>query len=310
MSVLRSVLLAISENRWMREHGPGLWFVRRAARKFMPGEAFDDMLRAAGELRPFGIDAVFTRLGENVADATEAAAVTRHYLEVLDAIAAGGMRCEPSIKLTQLGLDLGVELAYANLRALAARAHATGNYLWIDMEQSSYVDATLELTRRVKAEFPRTGVCLQAYLYRTGADLEALVGQGIGVRLVKGAYREPPDLAYPKKADVDERFFTLSVAMLDGLGRGNGFRPVFGTHDVDLIARIRAHAERAGLAARDVEVHMLYGIQRAEQARLVREGAVVRVLIAYGAYWFPWYMRRLAERPANVWFVLRSMFTG
>jgi proline dehydrogenase len=307
---MRSVLLAISENRWMRERGPRLWFVRRAARKFMPGEAFDDMLRAADALRPLGIDAVFTRLGENVSDAAEASSVTRHYLEVLEAIAAKGIRCEPSIKLTQLGLDLGTEQAYANLRALAERSNATGNYLWIDMEQTSYVDVTLELTRRVKAEFPGVGVCLQAYLYRTADDLEALIGEGIGVRLVKGAYKEPAVLAYPKKADVDENFFRLSVAMLEGLGRKNGFRPVFGTHDGSLITRIRAHAERAGLAERDVEVHMLYGIQRGEQERLVREGAVVRVLIAYGAYWFPWYMRRLAERPANVWFVVRSMFAG
>jgi proline dehydrogenase len=310
MSMMRSVLLAISENRWMRERGPRLWFVRRAARKFMPGEASDDMLRAADELRPAGIDAVFTRLGENVTDAAEASAVTRHYLEVLDAIAAQGIRCEPSIKLTQLGLDLGKDQAYANLRALAERSHATGTYLWIDMEQTSYVDVTLELTRRLKREFPRVGVCLQAYLYRTKGDLETLVDEGIGVRLVKGAYKEAAELAYPKKADVDENFFALSVTMLEGLSRGNGFRSVFGTHDAALIARIRAHAERAGLAARDVEVHMLYGIQRAEQARLVKEGAVVRVLIAYGAYWFPWYMRRLAERPANVWFVLRSMFAG
>ena len=308
MSMMRSLLLGISENRWMRERGPRLWFVRRAARRFMPGEAFEDMLRAADELRPFGIDAVFTRLGENVTDAAEASAVTRHYLEVLHAIGAKGIRCEPSIKLTQLGLDLGNEQAYANLRALAGRSHETGNYLWIDMEQTSYVDVTLELTRRLKAEFPGVGVCLQAYLYRTHDDLKTLIDQGIGVRLVKGAYKEPPELAYPKKADVDENFFKLSVAMLEGLGRRNGFRPVFGTHDIGLIARILAHAERAGLSARDVEVHMLYGIQRGEQGRLVKEGAVVRVLIAYGAYWFPWYMRRLAERPANVWFVLRSMF--
>jgi proline dehydrogenase len=294
----------------MRERGPSLWFVRRASRRFMPGEGVGDMLRAAGELRPLGIDAVFTRLGENVTDAAEASAVTRHYLEVLDTIASKGIVCEPSIKLTQLGLDLGKEPAYANLRALAERSHATGNYLWIDMEQASYVDVTLELTARLQAEFPRVGVCLQAYLYRTPEDLAGLIEQGIGVRLVKGAYKEPPDVAYPKKSDVDEQFFKLAVAMLDGLGRKNGFRPVFGTHDVSLITRIRAHAERAGLAARDVEVHMLYGIQRGEQGRLVKEGAIVRVLIAYGAYWFPWYMRRLAERPANVWFVLRSMFAG
>ena len=272
MSLMRSVLLAVSENRWMRERGPRLWFVRRAARRFMPGEAFDDMIRAADELRPLGIDAVFTRLGENVTDAAEASAVTRHYVDVLDRLASTGGRCEPSIKLTQLGLDLGTEQAYANLRALAERSHATGNYLWIDMEQTSYVDVTLELARRLKAEFPGIGVCLQAYLYRTAKDLGPLINQGIGVRLVKGAYKEPPELAYPKKADVDENFFALAVAMLEGLGRQNGFRPVFGTHDGTLIARIRAHAERAGLAARDVEVHMLYGIQRGEQGRLVKDG--------------------------------------
>ena len=310
MSMMRSVLLAISENRWMRERGPRLWFVRRAVRTFMPGEEFSDMLRAAGELRPLGIDTVFTRLGENVTDASEAAFVSRHYVEVLDAIGTAGIRCEPSIKLTQLGLDLDKEQAYANLRALAERAHATGNYLWVDMEQTSYVDVTLELTKRLKTEFPRVGVCLQAYLYRTMNDLTALVDQGIGVRLVKGAYKEPATLAYPKKADVDENFFRLAAVMLEGLGRKNGFRAVFGTHDVNLIARISAHAERAGLAARDVEVHMLYGIQRGEQLRLVKDGAVVRVLVAYGSFWFPWYMRRLAERPANVWFVVRSMFAS
>jgi proline dehydrogenase len=310
MSVMRGVLLAISENRWMRERGPRLWFVRRAARAFMPGEEFADMLRAAGELRPLGIDTVFTRLGENVTDESEASFVTRHYVDVLDAIGSAGIHCEPSIKLTQLGLDLDKEQGYAHLRVLAERTHATDNYLWIDMEQTSYVDVTLELTKRLKAEFPRVGVCLQAYLYRTMDDLKALVDQGIGVRLVKGAYKEPPTLAYPKKADVDEHFFKLAAVMLEGLGRKNGFRPVFGTHDVNLIARIRAHAERAGLAARDVEVHMLFGIQRGEQLRLVKDGAIVRVLVAYGSFWFPWYMRRLAERPANVWFVVKSMFAG
>lgn len=308
MSVLRSCLLAISENRWMRERGPRLWFVRRAVRAFMPGETFDDMLRAADQLAPLGIRTAFTRLGENVTDPEEAAAVTRHYLDGLDRIAARGIRCEPSIKLTQLGLDLDREQAYANLRDLAARAAATGNYLWIDMEQTSYVDATLELARRLRAEFPNVGVCLQAYLYRTADDLATLIPQGIGVRLVKGAYREPPALAYPRKADVDDNYFRLATGMLEGLGRRNGFRAVFGTHDAALVARIRAHAERAGLGASGFEIHMLYGIQRAAQARLVKDGADLRVLIAYGSFWFPWYVRRLAERPANVWFVVRSLF--
>jgi proline dehydrogenase len=135
-----------------------------------------------------------------------------------------------------------------------------------------------------------------------------MIDQGIGVRLVKGAYKEAASVAFPKKADVDEQFFKLGVVMLEGLARKNGFRPVFGTHDLSLVARLQAHAKRAGLAAGDVEVHMLYGIQRAAQGRLVKDGVTLRVLVAYGAYWFAWYVRRLAERPANVWFVVRSMF--
>lgn len=308
MSLMRSVLLAISENRWMRERGPKLWFVRRAVRSFMPGEEFTDMLAAADGLRPAGIDTVFTRLGENVSDAAEATFVTQHYLAVLDEIQRRGIRCEPSIKLTQLGLDLDHEQAYRNLRALAEKAHQTGNYLWIDMEQSSYVDVTLDLTRRVRAEFPRVGVCLQAYLYRTKADLATMIEQGIGVRLVKGAYKEPDTVAFPKKTDVDENYFALATQMLEGVRRQNGFRAVFGTHDGPLIARIRTRAAQSGLGLRDLEVHMLFGIQRGEQGRLVKDGADLRVLVAYGTYWFPWYMRRLAERPANVWFVVRSMF--
>jgi proline dehydrogenase len=275
----------------------------------MPGEAFSDMLAAAEQLRPAGIDTVFTRLGENVSDPAEAASVTRHYCEVIDQIGAKGMRCEPSIKLTQLGLDLDREQAYRNLRELAVHTHATGNYLWVDMEQSGYVDVTLDLVKRIKAEFPRVGVCLQAYLYRTADDLTALVEQGIGVRLVKGAYKEPASVAWPKKADVDEQFFARAVTMLEGASRANGFRAVFGTHDLVLIDRIGAHAERAGLRPKAYEIHMLYGIQRAAQARLVKAGADVRVLVAYGAFWFPWYVRRLAERPANVWFVVRSLFS-
>jgi len=308
MSVMRSVLLAVSENRWMRETGPKLWFVKRAARRFMPGEEFADMLRAADELAPSGILTVFTRLGESVTDAGEATAVREHYLDALTQLESRGMRSEPSIKLTQLGLDIDMEQCFTNLRALAERAHETGNYLWVDIEQSGYVDVTLELTRRVKAEFPRVGICLQAYLYRTMDDLKAMIDHGIGVRLVKGAYKEPASVAFPKKADVDEHFFKLAVVMLEGLARKNGFRPVFGTHDLSLVARIQAHAKRAGLAASDVEVHMLYGIQRAAQGRLVKEGVKLRVLVAYGSYWFAWYVRRLAERPANVWFVVRSMF--
>jgi proline dehydrogenase len=308
MSLARTALLKISDNQWLRENGTRLPFVRRAVSTFMPGESFDDMLVAAKATAAEGIGSVFTRLGENVKDLAEAEAVARHYVEVIDRIKAQGLQCEPSIKLTQLGLDINRDLAYGHLRALAASAQAAGSYLWVDMEQSSYVDVTLDLTRRLKQEFPAVGVCLQAYLFRTRQDLEDITSRGIGVRLVKGAYNEPPNIAFPKKSDVDANYLALAQLMLSAGARVAGARAVFGTHDLDLIAAIRNHAKSIGLKAADYEFHMLYGIQKAAQLRLAREGAAVRVLIAYGEYWFPWYMRRLAERPANVWFVVKSLF--
>jgi proline dehydrogenase len=308
MSLARTALLKISDNQWMRANGTKLPFVRRAVSKFMPGESFDDMLVAAKATAAEGIGAVFTRLGENVNDLAEAEAVANHYVEVIDRIKALGLDCEPSIKLTQLGLDIDRDLAYGHLRALAARAQAAGNYLWIDMEQSPYVDVTLELTKRLKQEFPAVGVCLQAYLFRTREDLEDVTSRGIGVRLVKGAYNEPAEIAFPKKSDVDANYLALAQQMLSAGPRAAGSRAVFGTHDLDLIGAIRNHAHSSGLKAADFEIHMLYGIQKAAQLRLAQEGAAVRVLIAYGEYWFPWYMRRLAERPANVWFVVKSLF--
>jgi proline dehydrogenase len=308
MSVARTVLLKISDNQWLRANGTRLPFVRRAVSKFMPGESFDDMLVATKATANEGIGAVFTRLGENVKDLAEADAVARHYLEVIDRIRALSLSCEPSIKLTQLGLDIDRELAFGHLRDLAVRTEAAGSYLWIDMEQSSYVDVTLELTRRLKQEFPAIGVCLQAYLFRTRQDLEDVVSRGIGVRLVKGAYNEPATVAFPKKSDVDANYFALAQHMLSAGARAAGSRAVFGTHDLDLISSIRAHAQSTGLKPAHYEFHMLYGIQKAAQLRLAQDDALVRVLIAYGEYWFPWYMRRLAERPANVWFVAKSLF--
>jgi proline dehydrogenase len=308
MSVARTVLLKISDNQWLRANGTRVPFIRRAVTKFMPGESFDDMLGAARATATEGIAAIFTRLGENVKDLAEADAVASHYLEGIDRIRALNLVCEPSIKLTQLGLDIDRELAYGHLRALAARAHAAGSYLWIDMEQSPYVDVTLTMTRRLREEFPKVGVCLQAYLFRTREDLEDMTSKGIGVRLVKGAYNEPAAVAFPKKSDVDANYYALAQVMLGPAAQAAGSRPVFGTHDLQLIQSIRAHAQTASVKPAGYEFHMLYGIQKAAQNRLVQEGAQVRVLIAYGDYWFPWYMRRLAERPANVWFVAKSLF--
>jgi proline dehydrogenase len=306
--MVRTLLLKASESRWLRERGVRAPFVRRAVSRFMPGETFDDMLRAAQELRPQGLDAVFTRLGENVGDLNEAAAVTEHYVEVIGRIEAMRIPCEPSIKLTQLGLDIDRAKASDHARTITARAHAAGNYVWVDMEQSHYVDVTLDITEALKREFPNVGVCLQSYLRRTAVDLDRMIRLRAGVRLVKGAYREPASVAFRNKGEVDANFLALAKTMLAGLDGVDGARAVFGTHDPKLIAEISSHARAEGVPAGRYEFHMLYGIQRAEQTRLVKTGERVRVLIAYGTYWFPWYMRRLAERPANIWFVFKSTF--
>ncbi|MEW6323263.1 MAG: proline dehydrogenase family protein [Acidobacteriota bacterium] len=304
--IVRSLLLGMSESAWLREHATRWPFVRRAVSRFMPGEMLADMLAAARVLRDAGIEAVFTKLGENVASAAEAEAVARHYVEAVATVRAAGLGAEPSVKLTQLGLDIDRDRAWRHLQTVAEAAHAAGLYLWIDMEQSRYVDVTLDLAERARAEFRDVGVCLQAYLYRTEQDLDRMLRAGVGVRLVKGAYQEPASLAFPKKADVDRSFEALGGRMLEQ----RAARVVFGTHDAALIARLCDRARALGAPPRSYEFHFLYGIQRAEQARLVAAGEGVRVLVAYGDYWFPWYMRRLAERPANVWFVLRSLVGG
>jgi proline dehydrogenase len=273
----------------------------------MPGESLEDALGTAPALKPDGIGLVLTRLGESVTDAAEADAVAAHYLDALERIRATGVDAEISVKPTQLGLDVDPGRCFAHVRALAERAAALGNFVWIDMEQTRYVDATLDLCRRARAERANVGVCVQAYLYRTAQDVEGLIAAGAGIRLVKGAYREPADKAFPRKRDVDENYFSLARRLLEADARKAGVRPVFGTHDPRLIQAIAAHGAASGLAARQIEYHLLYGIQRAEQQRLARAGHTVRVLVSYGSYWFPWYMRRLAERPANVLFVAKSM---
>jgi proline dehydrogenase len=307
MSLMRSLLLAGSDSRWLREQATRRAFVRRAVSRFMPGESLEDALGTAPALQSDGIGLVLTRLGESVTDAAEADAVAAHYLDALERIKATGVDADISVKPTQLGLDIDPGRCLAHLRALAERAASLGNFVWIDMEQTRYVDATLDLCRRVRAERANVGVCVQAYLYRTTQDVERLISAGAGVRLVKGAYREPPALAFPRKRDVDDNYLALARRLLEADARKAGVRPVFGTHDPRLIQAIAAHGAARGLASREIEYHLLYGIQRAQQQRLARAGHRVRVLVSYGSYWFPWYMRRLAERPANVLFVVKSM---
>jgi proline dehydrogenase len=307
MGISRSILLAAAQSTWLRERATRYRFVRRSVSRFMPGEELDDAVAAARDFQSHNMGTIFTHLGENVSSADEVDKVAQHYLVLLDLIQALQLPSEISVKLTQLGLDLDSDICYANLQKLIERACVTST-VWIDMEASPYVDATLRLYRRARSAYPNVGVCLQAYLYRTGDDLAGLMPLGPAIRLVKGAYREPASIAFPRKKDVDENFFALTKTLLSEQARRAGVRAAIATHDVDLIRRIQELAPSIGLAKESFEFEMLYGIQRAEQFRLAREGWRSTVLIAYGSYWFPWFMRRLAERPANVGFFLRNLF--
>src|ERR1700681_419351 len=307
MNPARSILLAASQNAWLRDHSAKHRFVRRTVSRFMPGEELSDALAAAQRLQTKHIGSIFTHLGENITDQAEARSVAEHYLEVLRSVRERQLDAEVSVKPTQLGLDLSAELCYSNLKTIIEQEDP-GRVVWIDMEASNYVDATLQLYRRALGEFPNVGVCLQAYLRRTTDDLASLHPLRPSIRLVKGAYSEPPEVAFPEKSRVDENYFLLAKEMLLAKKAEPKIRAAFGTHDMVLLRRISEFAAASGLPKTSVEVQMLYGIQSGEQERLAREGYNSKVLVSYGIHWYTWFMRRLAERPANLWFVARNLF--
>jgi proline dehydrogenase len=302
--MLRNALLWASTNPLMAEKLPRYRFVQKATKRFMPGEELGDALREAEKLSAKGIAATTTLLGENLTSLGEADDVVEHYLGALREIESRGLETEVSVKPTQIGLDFGVDEATARLARLA---DATSSLVWVDMESSSYVDRTLEMFRSVKQEKGNVGLCLQSYLKRTAADLEALLPLDPAIRIVKGAYNEPPSVAFPSKHDVDRSFVTLTQTLLRARRNGSAGRPVLATHDPKMINEANRIAFELGLAKDRYELAMLFGIQRDEQERLARTGHSVRVLISYGSAWFPWYMRRLAERPANLWFVAKQL---
>ncbi|MGI9626201.1 MAG: proline dehydrogenase family protein [Longimicrobiales bacterium] len=309
--MMRSILLKISENDWCRETLPSYGFVKRAVRRFMPGEELEDALIEGARMESaHGIPSLVTFLGENVADAAEAAAVADDYIQAIERIAAKGLDAEISLKPTHVGLDLGPDVVRENVLRITEAAAAHGNWVWLDMEYSRYVEPTLDLYKQVRAVQPKFGVCLQSYLHRTPADVEALIPLGAAIRLVKGAYSEPPEVALPIKRDVDEAFYDLSIRMMESDARAAGVRVGLATHDGKLINRITQWAGQNDVPDDAYEFQMLYGIGTDDQIRLAKQGKKVRILISYGTHWFPWYVRRLAERPANVGFVVKSMLPG
>ena len=305
---MRKVLLAGSTSPWLRERATTAVFVRKSVSRFMPGETIDDALCAAQELKPEGITTILTRLGENITSVDEAEEVTQHYFHVLDKVTAAGFDAHVSVKPTQLGLDQDPALCRTNIDRLIERTEQRGSFLWLDMESSPYVDPTLDLYRYGRAKTAKIGIAIQAYLYRTENDVESLIPLGSAIRIVKGAYLEPSDVAFPRKLDVDENFYTLCTRLLQPDAIRAGCLLHIATHDTVLIERLRQWIAQHQIPRSAYEFAMLYGIQRGHQQGLAKEGEHIRVLISYGAYWFPWYMRRLAERPANVWFVLKNMF--
>lgn len=305
MSVLRKTFLWASTNPWLGERLPRYGFARRAVRRFMPGERFADALAASGPLVSRGVGTVVTMLGEEVRDAAAAGAVAAHYCDAEREIAARSLDVELSVKPTHLGIAVAPEAVDAVVVELARAAHARGRVLWIDMEGSRWTEATLALARRARAQTAGVGVCVQANLRRTDGDLQPLLDDGVSVRLVKGAYLEPSSIAYDDKRDVDAAYMRLARRIIDHAAqRASGARWAFGTHDGAIIAALR----EAGVGrVPGCEIQMLYGIRQAAQRELEQQRVPLRILISYGAHWFPWYMRRLAERPANVWFLLRSV---
>lgn len=306
MNPARDAILLAARNRWLVTHLPRFRFVRATVAHFMPGERMEDAIDAAERLAAEGIPATITYLGENVESSADADAVAEQYLGLMDLIEQRGIDAEVSVKPTHLGLDLDAEETYRRLHRLAERCAATGKHLFLDMESVPYVEPTLAIYRRLHEELGNTGVCIQAYLRRTPQDIADLLTAGASVRLVKGAYREPADVAIHNSHRIRATFEKLS---LEFLRWSRGGRLALATHDVQLLSEIERRAAAAGFDRDTYEIQMLYGIRTADQRRLAGEGFRVRVLISYGTHWYPWFMRRLAEHPGrNLWLAIRNVF--
>jgi proline dehydrogenase len=306
MPVLRSAFIALSKNRVLRRFCEQTRFGRRMSSRFVAGMEIGDALRVAEALNHQGMLVTLDSLGESVSSEIEAHGAAEIYHQLLDWIGAHKLNANISVKLTQMGLELAPELAEKIAESLAVHAKSTGNFVRIDMEDSSLTQVTLDIVRRLHArpELRDTiGIVIQAYLYRSQADIEQLLAEGIRVRLCKGAYKEPPEVAFPAKADVDKNYIELSKLLLQS--------PIYhglATHDEAMVAAAKAFAREHGIEPARFEFQMLYGVRRDLQRSLVREGYNVRVYVPFGREWYPYFMRRLAERPANVLFLAKNFF--
>ncbi|MGA2571913.1 MAG: proline dehydrogenase family protein [Terracidiphilus sp.] len=306
MPILRSAFIALSHNRPLRRFFEHSTIGTRLNKRFIAGMKIDDALRVAESANRQGISVTLDSLGESVTSAAEAHRAADVYHTLLDSIAELGLDANISVKLTQMGLEQSPELAESIAASLAEHARATRNFVRIDMEDSSLTQTTLDIVRRVHARAglrSALGVVIQAYLYRSQADVEQLLADGIRIRLCKGAYNEPADVAFPRKSEVDANFLKLAKALIDS--------PVYhglATHDEAIIAKIKDYAVESAIDPARFEFQMLYGVRRDLQRRLVKEGYKVRIYVPFGTEWYPYFMRRLAERPANVLFLAKNFF--
>jgi proline dehydrogenase len=310
-------LLYLSNAGWSRRLITRFPFARRMASRFVAGDTPDDAISAIRALNSRGINATLDHLGESVTNQAEASRAADDYVHVLGKIQASGTRSNVSIKLTQFGLDLDEEFCARNARRVVEEARRLDNFVRIDMEDSLHTDGTIAVFRKLHAEFDNVGLVVQAYLYRTEADLEVLLAgeRPARIRLCKGAYKEPPDKAFPRKADVDAKYVHQSKLLLDNAPKlppaADSGRvpplPAIATHDEKMIKAAEAYVATTGLPRQYFEFQMLYGIRRDLQQRLAAAGYPMRVYVPYGTEWYPYFMRRLAERPANVWFLLSNL---
>jgi proline dehydrogenase len=301
--MLRSTLLKLSESKglahWVTTNGT----TRRMSHRFVAGEMLDEGIQAARECNDAGMMVTLDCLGENVTTPDDAQRVRDTYLAMYERIAKEKLQANVSCKLTQLGLDISVEFCEGLVLSIAERAAAYDSFLRIDMESSIYTQRTVELVKRVRAQSPSVGTVIQAYLYRSENDILDLLSYGCRIRLCKGAYKEPMEVAFPRKRDVDANYVKLMRILL-----ASGFYHAIATHDPRMIAETIRWAAEKKISKDDFEFQMLYGVRTDLQRRLVRDGYRVRIYVPYGQEWFPYFMRRLAERPANLSFFVRNFF--
>ncbi len=306
--LLRAAFIKLSTNGWARAAATKFPPSVRAARRFIAGESLAEALSAVRTLNQERKKATLDYLGENVASPDEAAHYTQISVGILEAIAREKLDCNISVKLTGMGLDLGEELALSNLRRVLSAARELDNFVRIDMEGSAYTKRTIDLFEKARREFSNIGIVIQAYLYRSAADIEHLAALGYAVRLCKGAYKEPPEIAFPGKRDVDANYKKLADVLLAPPALARGTRPAVATHDPAMIAHAKALVRARNIPLEAFEFQMLYGIRRDLQKQLIDEGYTLRIYVPFGEAWYPYFMRRLAERPANVGFILKNLW--